>query len=105
MLLQKAVRNSKYSFPHNRLSNKVAAGRGTCFHTFSQPSLLTNFDYSSGGTICLQSTHWNNPAFPQPLIFDCINQRKGLLMHNKVSAHSPTIKGSTHIVSLFSRNL
>jgi len=32
----------------------------------------------------LQSNHWNNPAFPKPLIYDCVNSRKGLLMHNKV---------------------
>jgi hypothetical protein len=42
---------------------------------------------SSGGTICLMAGHWENPSFPQELLFDCINKRKGLLMHNKVSSH------------------
>lgn len=31
-------------------------------------------------------SHWENPSFPQELLFDCINKRKGLLMHNKVRA-------------------
>lgn len=55
-------------------------------HTFYwKRHINKTFEFSSGGTICLQSSHWNNEAFPKPLIFDCVNTRVGLLMHNKVS--------------------
>ncbi|KAL8718487.1 MAG: hypothetical protein Q9181_008193 [Wetmoreana brouardii] len=38
----------------------------------------------NAGTICFQSKWWNSPSFPKKVMRDCISQRRGLLMHNKI---------------------
>ncbi|KAE8388201.1 tyrosyl-DNA phosphodiesterase-domain-containing protein [Aspergillus alliaceus] len=38
----------------------------------------------SAGTICFQSKWYTGPKFPRQVLRDCISQRPGLLMHNKI---------------------
>ncbi|KAG6168960.1 hypothetical protein E4U47_004601 [Claviceps purpurea] len=38
----------------------------------------------SAGTICFQESWWRSSTFPKEMMRDCINTRKGLLMHSKV---------------------
>ena len=38
----------------------------------------------SAGTICIQSSYYNNDKFPRDLMHDCKSVRRGLLMHNKM---------------------
>jgi hypothetical protein len=83
------VQNSRYSSPRKRQSSKVGEAGGILPTQSFCHEHTNKLCLSCGGTICLQSNHWNNPAFPKPLIYDCINTRKGLLMHNKVSAPFP----------------
>jgi hypothetical protein len=79
----------KIFFPSQKTVQQSRGGAGYPSRPNLSPlNILTTF-HSCGGTICLQSNHWNNPAFPKPLIYDCKNTRKGLLMHNKVSAPFP----------------
>jgi hypothetical protein len=40
--------------------------------------------YLAGGTICVQNKWWQAPTFPRELVRDCVNTRKGLLMHSKI---------------------
>ncbi|CRG88779.1 hypothetical protein PISL3812_05814 [Talaromyces islandicus] len=36
------------------------------------------------GTICFQEKWFNGPKFPRHVLHDCISQREGVLMHNKM---------------------
>ncbi|KJZ73359.1 hypothetical protein HIM_07153 [Hirsutella minnesotensis 3608] len=38
----------------------------------------------AAGTICIQARWWRAPDFPRALVRDCVNTRKGLLMHSKL---------------------
>ncbi|OGM50341.1 putative tyrosyl-DNA phosphodiesterase [Aspergillus bombycis] len=38
----------------------------------------------SAGTICFQSKWYTGPKFPRQVLRDCVSQRPGLLMHNKI---------------------
>ncbi|BAE61866.1 unnamed protein product [Aspergillus oryzae RIB40] len=38
----------------------------------------------SAGTICFQSRWYTGPKFPRHVLRDCVSQRLGLLMHNKI---------------------
>lgn len=40
---------------------------------------------ANAGTICFQEKWWNSSNFPHHVMRDCISQRRGMLMHNKVS--------------------
>ena len=38
----------------------------------------------AAGTICFQEKWWNSNTFPQQIMRDCVNNRRGLLMHSKI---------------------
>lgn len=65
---------------------------------FYYPSLDTVNDSrggpSGGGTICFQPSWWEGAKFPRNLMRDCKSQRRGLLMHNKVSRFLVSDSGS-----------
>lgn len=102
----KGSKKIKIFYPSERTVQESRGGAMYSSTLSPAQTFLTNFlYYRSGGTIRLQSTHWNNPAFPKPLIFDYTNKRTGLLMHNKVSAPPfPTLNCNRSANILLIRN-
>ncbi|PUU73659.1 tyrosyl-DNA phosphodiesterase-domain-containing protein [Tuber borchii] len=51
---------------------------------------LSKKGFSSGGTICFNSSWWDSPNFPRSVMRDCVSIRDGLLMHNKMLFARPS---------------
>jgi hypothetical protein len=45
---------------------------------------------SGAGTVCFQEKWWRDSAMPKSVLRDCVSERDGVLMHNKVLYARPS---------------
>ncbi|KAI5803135.1 putative tyrosyl-DNA phosphodiesterase [Geopyxis carbonaria] len=46
--------------------------------------------FGAGGTVCFQQKWWGDKTFPKQLVCDCVSNRRGMLMHNKMLFARPS---------------
>ncbi|KAI4215192.1 MAG: hypothetical protein LQ351_002507 [Letrouitia transgressa] len=79
-----SAENKKSKFSEMNIKTQAQTGTRIYFPT-EDTVRRSKGGITNAGTICFQEKWWNSSNFPRQVMRDCISQRPGMLMHNKVS--------------------